>query len=116
MYLRGVEEILHKTNKRTIANYMIWRAIDESVEYLSDQIRNRKRQFYKVITGSISTVTSRGQVCIRKMLQRDEGLLPGVSAMYIKAYFHDDAKNKVASMVSDFHNYYKEILEKVSQL
>lgn len=112
MYVRDVKQILGNTTNRILANYMIWKVIDESVDYLNDEIRSKKLLVDKAASG-ISKIDSREKECVKKMIDKDEGLLPAMSAMYIKTYLKNEEKIKVQNMVTELHGYYKEVLQKV---
>lgn len=43
-----VSQRLNKTDKRTVANFMIWRVISQSVKYLPDEYREQFYEFSKM--------------------------------------------------------------------
>lgn len=50
-YFKQLENILNTTSKRTIANYLLWRAVLTTSGTLTSQLRQRKLEFYKVVYG-----------------------------------------------------------------
>lgn len=112
VYIVGVHEILANTTRRVQANYMLWRLIDDSVDYLNDAIRDKKLLFEKVCDG-VSESESRQIFCLNGMIRRGAGLLPGISAMYVEKLFKNGTQSKVRQIVSNIHERYKDILKNV---
>lgn len=50
-FISQLERILNETSKRVQANYVMWRVILSSVEYLSDEIRAVKLAFKRLTDG-----------------------------------------------------------------
>ncbi|XP_058810369.1 neprilysin-2-like isoform X1 [Phymastichus coffea] len=115
IYLAGVQGLLANTTRRVVANYMIWRVIDDSIDYLNDEIRNKKLLFKKASNGVLES-ESRQADCLDKMITRGAGLLQGISAMYVKNLFKNNTQRKVGEIVSDIYNRYKNVLQNISWL
>ena len=49
-YLISLEYLLNKTPKKVIANYMIWKFIEASTPYLTQQFRDKRYEFKKAIS------------------------------------------------------------------
>ena len=58
-YLRNLTILLPKTSKRTIANYMFWRAARASLGYFTEAARKIQLEYSKNITGTKSQVLRR---------------------------------------------------------
>lgn len=111
-YLHAVENLLTKTPKRVIANYLIWRAIDASAKFLNKEIRDTRLLFTKACNG-IKESRPDEERCIKLMMNKDNAMLPGISAMYVNNYFHKDTRDKVAEIVSVFKDTYGSVVQKV---
>ncbi|KAK0095919.1 hypothetical protein PV326_007046 [Microctonus aethiopoides] len=97
-YITKFEELINKTSKRTLANYVIWRVIEDSIYFLSENISDRQLNLLKDLSG-ISKREPRWKMCIEKA-----SMLPSVQAMYIKKYFDKNAKRNIGEMVGDIRN------------
>lgn len=53
-FFTALERLLARTSKRVQANYVIWRALADSVTYLSNEIRNQQTLFNAIVTGKSS--------------------------------------------------------------
>lgn len=54
---------------RTLANYMFWRAVQETLTFLTKAIRDRSLQYYKVLKG-IKKQNPRWEVCLVDTITR----------------------------------------------
>lgn len=111
-YLQGVQDLLSITSQRVIANYMLWRVIYDSVDYLNDRISIKKLLLDRAQTGTTET-QSRGNKCFQAIMNRNEGLLLGISAMYMKNLFNNGTRDKIAKMVTGIRKYYENTLKEV---
>lgn len=50
-YFKELGNILNVTSKRTIANYLLWRAVLTTSGTLTSELRQRKLEFYKAVYG-----------------------------------------------------------------
>ena len=55
-YLRNLTEILKRTPKRTIANYMFFRAASSSLGFFTKAARKVQEDYSQELTGTTSTV------------------------------------------------------------
>ena len=55
-YMRNLTEILKRTPKRTIANYMFFRAASSSLGFFTEAARKVQEDYSKELTGTTSTV------------------------------------------------------------
>jgi hypothetical protein len=55
-YLRNLTVLLPKTPKRTVANYMFWRAARASLGYFTEAARKIQLEYSKNITGTKTEV------------------------------------------------------------
>ena len=111
-YFKELEKVINKTPKRTQANYAMWRAVHDSINYLPYGIRNRQMQYYTVLSGQ-TVRKPRWQECL-DFTSGSLGL--NVGALYVRKFFTKEAKKNVLDMVADIHKEFKEILKTVRQL
>ncbi|KAG5671137.1 hypothetical protein PVAND_001350 [Polypedilum vanderplanki] len=77
-FFEALKEILNQTSKETIANYLMWRATFESLNYLNVPIRDRYFEYEKAIFGT-KTQQTRVFQCIAEV----KNLFPqGIGAMF----------------------------------
>lgn len=50
-YITELEKLLASTPKRTLANYVMWRAAGASVSYLTEELRNRQLTYGSILNG-----------------------------------------------------------------
>ena len=55
-YLRNLTEILKKTKKKTIANYMFFRAASSSLSYFTEAAREVQEDYSQELSGTTSKV------------------------------------------------------------
>lgn len=106
-YVSKFEELINKTSKRTLANYLMWRVIEDSIYFFTENILDRQLNLLKDLSG-ISKREPRWKMCIEKA-----SMLPSVQAMYIKKYFNKNAKRNIGEMVGDIKNQLNKTLHEV---
>lgn len=70
-FFEHLGEVLNSTPKRTMANYMLWRAVLTTSGTLTTELRQRKLEFYKAVYGLISE-EPRWKECIQFSSERFE--------------------------------------------
>ena len=53
-YLTNFGDLIEVTPKRIVANYLFWRIVDLSVNYLSKKVRVVKLKFHQELSGTIN--------------------------------------------------------------
>jgi len=96
-YLRNLTTILQKAKKRTIANYMFFRAASSSLGYFTEAARKVQEDYSQELSGSTGK-SPRWKTCV--------GLASGIFSsvvghMYVKKHFKEDAKAAMNEMVKD---------------
>merc|ERR1719150_456641 len=96
-YLRNLTEILKRTPKRTIANYMFFRAASSSLGFFTKAARKVQEDYSKELTGTTST-TPRWKQCVGTA----SGIFSSVIGhLYVKKHFKEEAKRAMDEMVRD---------------
>ncbi|GLV37814.1 Neprilysin 2 [Carabus blaptoides fortunei] len=106
-YIKGLEKLLQETPKRTLANYVAWRAAGASVSYLTEELRKRQLEYGTVLNGKTER-ESRWKECIDIT---SGSLAISTGALYVRKYFDEESKKKALEMVQDIRAEFKEILE-----
>ncbi len=89
--LQKISQILENESSRTIQNYLIWRFIQNSIEYMPKRFRILKEKFNKIFKG-INIEKSRNIICAQDV-NYYMGL--AVSKIYINKYFDENSRNQV---------------------
>ena len=126
-YLKSINALLSRTPTRTIANLMMWRNVQYSVDLLTIEAGNIKLEFDEVINGQASKVP-RWETCVKKTagvggngeaeekyyLYNAEGSLTNaVGAMYSKKHFPISSKNIVDDMVENIRKEFRQTLQEL---
>ncbi|XP_014256821.1 neprilysin-2-like isoform X1 [Cimex lectularius] len=93
-YLAGLESLLERTPKRTIANYILWRTVDSSVLFLTSKFTQSRNRVLKAMTGVESRPGLAWSCCDFVM-----GNLAMAVAYVYQETLNDTAKNLALFMV-----------------
>lgn len=106
-YLDQLESVLNQTDRRTIANYVIWRDLTDYVGYLTADLSNMEFEFIKVISGRVIR-NSRWSDCVRTTSWLFS--IP-VSAMYVREHFYDPRiKADVTEITKEIASEFEKVL------
>ncbi|XP_070561877.1 neprilysin-1-like isoform X2 [Ptychodera flava] len=108
-FLKQLGELLTTTPKRTIANYVMWNMIQKNVAYLSEDFRNIRQEFQKVIFGQ-KTQRVRWRQCVRETTGT---LGMAVGALFIKDNFNEESKETALEMISDIRESFRTMLREI---
>lgn len=68
-FFEQLAPLLERTPKRTVANYLLWRTVEMTAIYASDDLRDLLHEFERVQTGQ-QEKTARWQECIDTTSER----------------------------------------------
>lgn len=107
-YLEQLESVLNQTDRRTIANYIIWRDLTDYIPYLTADLREMEFEFVKVISGRVIRNARWGD-CV----STTSWLFPiPVSAMYVREHFYDHRiKDDVTQITNEISNEFEKLLK-----
>lgn len=108
-FLDNLGELLERTTKRTIANFMLVRVAAASVKYLTTKLRRRQQEYLKTVYGQAEE-EARWKECTEVVLSK---LPNALSAMYVRQYFDENAKQTALEMVQDIKHEFKNVLKTV---
>lgn len=102
-YMENLLLLLHKTPKRTIANYLLWRVIQFSSSFLSNQLRN-------TVLGTQQEQENRTKECVDITVQR---LYLVVSTLHFTNHIRDESRRDVLVMANEIRKEFVDILSKI---
>lgn len=104
--------ILDATPKRTLANYLAWRVIVDSVSQMNEKLRDIHREYLEVLQGS-NAKTPKWQECIKQVKR---SLQVATSALYVREHFDKDARDKAVNIIKNLKLSFQEMLNEVGFL
>lgn len=88
-YLRDLQNLLTVTKHRTLANYLLWRVVDFSVNYMSAYFQRLHNQYH---------IVKNYETCV-ELVRQEMPLIS--SAMYARAYFNNSNKEDLRDQIVD---------------
>ncbi|XP_064459407.1 neprilysin-2-like isoform X2 [Ornithodoros turicata] len=95
-FVRDFESLIERTDKRIVANYMVWRVVLQSYATLSKQWREKLQEFNNILTGK-TRETARWEQCMGSLTG---SLGMALSSMYVRNFFQEDSKGAAMNMVT----------------
>uniref|UniRef100_T1JP74 Peptidase M13 C-terminal domain-containing protein n=1 Tax=Strigamia maritima TaxID=126957 RepID=T1JP74_STRMM len=111
-YIKQLSKLLAKTNERTLANYLIWQAVQSVAHHLGPPFQDLIFSLHSHNTGQVKR-QSRWLECLA-YANRNMGLSMG--ALYVRKYFNSQAKEKVRNSAMVYHVAYPDQLLENSKL
>ncbi|KAI8129853.1 hypothetical protein FF38_13123 [Lucilia cuprina] len=117
-FFEDLDKLLKRTNKRAIANYMMWRIHAFSVAFLSEEFRKRQLQYATALSGR-QEQEARWKECVdisSGSSDTDEdllGLAISVGSLYVRKHFKQDSKAIALEMVNNIRGVFNQILDEV---
>lgn len=106
-YFNQLEDVLKLTNKRTIANYIVWREFADYIPFLTSGLLDKAFEFFKTFSGR-SVRQPRWSDCVRGV----SGMFSiAVSSMYVREYFRDERiKQDIGEIVLEISSEFEKLL------
>ncbi|KAL3285781.1 hypothetical protein HHI36_000305 [Cryptolaemus montrouzieri] len=93
-YLRDLEVLLLKTQKRVQANYIIWKTIEKFIPFLTEEVRKRYDKYQRQHTDQ-KTGRSRREVCI----DLSKHMFTDVAEIeYVRQYADPDTRREITEI------------------
>ncbi|XP_054160650.1 neprilysin-2-like isoform X2 [Oppia nitens] len=108
-FIRNVDTLIAQTNKRVLANYMLWRVVLQSFATLGKKWRELAQEYNTVITGQ-AREEPRWEQCMSSLTG---SLGIALSSLYVRQNFKGDSKHVALDMVNYIHKEFLKILDKV---
>uniref|UniRef100_A0A8C9RZX5 Phosphate regulating endopeptidase homolog, X-linked n=1 Tax=Scleropages formosus TaxID=113540 RepID=A0A8C9RZX5_SCLFO len=107
-YFKELFKLLNSTEKRTVANYVVWRAVFSRISSLSRRFLYRYLDFSRVTTGTTS-LTPRWDKCVNYV----ENTLIYVSGrMFVDRHFQEDKKLMMEELIEGIRWAFVDMLQK----
>lgn len=103
-YIPKMIDLIKKTKKSILSNYMVWRTLKEVVPLLDRRFRKTYYKFKEKIQGS-ATVKPRRKICFS---YTDNILGPILGSLFVRKAFSPESKAKVEDMMSKIIQAFKE--------
>ncbi|XP_040072345.1 neprilysin-2-like [Ixodes scapularis] len=108
-FVKQFESLILRTPARTVANYMVWRAVLQSYGMLGKPWRERLQEFIGVLTGQTREM-ARWEQCIGSLT----GYLGmALSSLYVRHFFQEDSKGAALDMVNFILKEFMTILDDI---
>ncbi|RWS25636.1 membrane metallo-endopeptidase-like 1 [Leptotrombidium deliense] len=108
-FIKKVDELIPRTDKRILANYMIWRVVLQSFATLGKQWRELAQEYNRVITGQ-DREEPRWEQCMASLTG---SLGIALSSLYVRHHFRGASKDMAMEMVTYIHREFLKILDEV---
>ncbi|XP_053209328.1 neprilysin-2-like [Panonychus citri] len=95
-FLRSVDDLISKTDKRILANYMIWRAVFSALPSAEEPLRKISESYGRVISGR-KTEKPRWDTCMKRLYS---SFGTPLSALYVSRNFDEKSRQQAATMVN----------------
>ena len=109
-YIERLQKLLAATPKRTVANYMYWRAVADSIDYLNEKSRNQLFLWESKKLGHSEKIP-RWKECV---ISVTKSLPLSAGALYVKNYFNEKAKTAAVKMTENIKTAFRKNLKKVN--
>ncbi|KAL3978613.1 hypothetical protein ACER0C_019675 [Sarotherodon galilaeus] len=110
-YLQKVSELIAKTNKSLLNNYMMMKVVRKMASILDQKFQDAEQRFLEVMYGTKKSCTPRWKVCVS---DTDSALGFALGAMFVKATFAEDSKPIAENMVTEIKQAFEDGLKYVS--
>ncbi|XP_076034148.1 neprilysin-1-like isoform X2 [Oratosquilla oratoria] len=109
-YFAALGDILAKTPKKTVANYLGWTWVSDMASETTYAMRNLTDDFYKALVG-VSLFDDRTSFCVQQT-NIDMGL--AVSRDYIDMFFPETARPEVKEVIEDIRYAFRMLISKTN--
>ncbi|XP_072284421.1 phosphate-regulating neutral endopeptidase PHEX [Pyxicephalus adspersus] len=106
-YFKELFKILESEDKRTVANYLIWRFVYSRISNLSRRFQYRQLEYARVLLGT-NSLAARWDRCVNYI----ENALPyAVGKMFVDAFFQEDKKLMMEEVIEGIRWAFIDMLE-----
>lgn len=110
-YLQKVSNLITKTNKSLLNNYMMMKVVRKMASILDQKFQDAEQRFFEVMYGTKKSCTPRWKLCVS---DTDSALGFALGAMFVKATFAEDSKAIAEKMVTEIKQAFEDGLKYVS--
>ncbi|XP_075871089.1 endothelin-converting enzyme 2b isoform X3 [Nelusetta ayraudi] len=109
-YLQHVSELINKTDRSLLNNYMMWTLVQKNVASLDQRFENAQDKLLESLYGTKKSCTPRWQTCIGNT---DDTLGFALGALFVKATFHTHSKAIAEEMINQIRSAFKSSLDRL---
>ncbi|RVE65304.1 hypothetical protein OJAV_G00134660 [Oryzias javanicus] len=106
----AVSELINKTERSLLNNYMMWTLVQKSVATLDQRFENAQDRLLESLYGTKKSCTPRWQTCIGNT---DDTLGFALGALFVKATFHKLSKEIAEEMINEIRSAFKHALDRL---
>uniref|UniRef100_A0A3B5LZR6 endothelin-converting enzyme 1 n=1 Tax=Xiphophorus couchianus TaxID=32473 RepID=A0A3B5LZR6_9TELE len=110
-YLQQVSELINKTDRSLLNNYMMWTLVQKGVATLDQRFENAQDKLLESLYGTKKSCTPRWQTCIGNT---DDTLGFALGALFVKATFDKHSKEIAEEMINEIRSAFKYSLDRLS--
>ncbi|XP_030008243.1 endothelin-converting enzyme 2-like isoform X2 [Sphaeramia orbicularis] len=110
-YLQQVSELINKTDRSLLNNYMMWTLVQKSVASLDQRFENAQDKLLESLYGTKKSCTPRWQTCIGNT---DDTLGFALGALFVKATFDKHSKEIAEEMINEIRSAFKAALDRLN--
>lgn len=106
-YVKRMAALIDTTNKRTLANYIMWRHVKALGDETNQEMRDASFK-YAMVANGVTAAEPRWKDCADKT----NGFLGiALGTKYVETYFSQQAKDEANEMVEDIRSAFKDLLD-----
>ncbi|XP_003968387.2 neprilysin isoform X1 [Takifugu rubripes] len=109
-YFRRLNHILAKYSKRDLQNYMVWRFVMSMVMSLSGSYRETRKEYRKVVYGTIKE-TEMWRQCVSFV---NNNMDEAVGRLYVEQAFSEKSKEMIIEMIKEIQEVFINNLEQLT--
>ncbi|MCJ8740172.1 hypothetical protein PDJAM_G00055850 [Pangasius djambal] len=110
-YLQQVSDLINKTDRNLLNNYMIWNLVQKGASSLDQRFENAQDKLLESLYGTKKSCTPRWQTCIGNT---DDTLGFALGALFVKATFDKHSKEIAEGMINEIRTAFKDALDNLS--
>ncbi|XP_076320218.1 neprilysin-2-like [Tachypleus tridentatus] len=108
-FIKKFNELVTSSDKRVIANYMLWRVVLQSFHMLSKPWRELVQQYNSIITGK-TIEPPRWEMCM-DFLTNNFGV--ALASLYVRNHFQEESKQSALEIVNYIHKEFIKMLDEL---
>ncbi|VDM93867.1 unnamed protein product [Onchocerca ochengi] len=108
-YMRNLSNLLSKTNKRIIANYIFWRTINMWNDILGKTFDDILLQLLRVMNG-LQKLMPRWQRCV---LKSENLLAQATGALFVRKHFSSETRKEITDILENIREAFRDIVEEI---
>ncbi|KAK6305014.1 hypothetical protein J4Q44_G00237940 [Coregonus suidteri] len=109
-FLQQVSDLINKTDRSLLNNYMIWNLVQKGVSSLDQRFENAQDKLLESLYGTKKSRTPRWQTCIDNT---DDTLGFALGALFVKATFDKHSKKIAEGMINEIRTAFKDALDNI---